>query len=514
MKDLKQIILITESQIKSDPYNPIHHIALAKAYLEEGDEERARKVVAVKRRLPSKDPKVHLEWGRLCEELGMAHQARESYEQVIALDPNHQDVHFRLALLYHEKGAWERTLKHLQKTVSLAPQHTEAKEMLASLYEEMGFKGSAIAVHEKRRERDSGFPAFPFDLSQKEVHLFLDLFKGRELGYATYHLNKAGWVSHSFEKNVLGFDELYKHLKGEETYGIYPLRGDRTLKLTCVHVALPWRKVVENIKNEGFLTLLEQKVHQYARKIFEKSKEMDIPAYLEDAGERDRRVWFFFEEFIPAELTERFLNAILDKSPAPPSETTLALLTGVKGRGIGQEEHPIMLPLGVNPRTGKRCFFINEYGDPYEDQLLWMKKIRLMKRGEVQNLCLGIEKRRHWWGQTDLDPLKKLIKGCPVIDEICRKAQSGRMLRHEEKIVIFFTLGFLKDQFQSLHRVLEPCPDYRPKKVERLASRLKSNPISCPKIRELLPETTAYLPCNCSFVIREGGYPSPLLHLR
>jgi len=46
-----------------------------------------------------------------------------------------------------------------------------------------------------------------------------------------------------------------------------------------------------------------------------------------------------------------------------------------------------------------------------------------------------------------------------------------------------------------------------------MALRLKSNPISCPKIRELLPETTAYLPCNCSFMIPAGSYPSPLLHI-
>lgn len=104
MKFSERIIEV-ELNTKSDPFNPLHHIALAKAYLEEGDEERARKVVAIKRRLPSKDPSIHFEWGKLCEELGMACQARESYEQAIALDPKNSDYHFRLAYLYHEKGA-------------------------------------------------------------------------------------------------------------------------------------------------------------------------------------------------------------------------------------------------------------------------------------------------------------------------------------------------------------------------------------------------------------------------
>ena len=172
-----------------------------------------------------------------------------------------------------------------------------------------------------------------------------------------------------------------------------------------------------------------------------------------------------------------------------------------------------MLPLGFNRRTGRRCFFIDDDGDPYQDQILQVKKIRPISRAGIQTSITSSEKRRYEWIRTDLDPLKRLEKSCPVIEEIVRKARSGRMLRHEEKMVVFFTLRFLDDNLNSLHLVLEPCPDYRPKKVARMASRLKSNPISCPKIRELLPETTAYLPCNCSFAIREGSYPSPLLHV-
>jgi hypothetical protein len=80
-------------------------------------------------------------------------------------------------------------------------------------------------------------------------------------------------------------------------------------------------------------------------------------------------------------------------------------------------------------------------------------------------------------------------------------------------LVVFFTLGFLEEGKKILHDVLESCPDYRPNKVNRTISKLRGNPISCPKIRELMPETTAYLPCNCSFEVPKGGYPSPLLHI-
>jgi hypothetical protein len=506
-------IIEAESNIKIDPFNPVHHIALAKAYLDEGDEERARKVIAIKRRLPSKDPSIHFEWGNLCEELGMSRQARESYEQAIALDSKNPDYHFKVALLYHEKGVLERTLKHLQKTISLSPNHAEAKHLLASLYEEMGLKGSAIAVLGQAKKASEVSQTISSVPSEEDVNIILDLFKGKEFGYATYHLSSTGIIKPSFVKGVLGSNEIQVHVRGEETYGVYPLRANRTLKFASVHVAIPLRKLMENTKNEGFLALLEQKAHQYSLEIVEKSREYGIPAYLEDSGEKDRRVWFFFEEFIPVELAERFLNTVLDKLLSPPSDITVALSLGLRGKGIGYEDHPVMLPLGFNRKTGRQCFFINEDGEPYEDQLLQIKKIRLISRGEIQSFIKSSERRKYRWGLMDFDPLKRLEKGCPVIEELIRKARSGRMLKHEEKVVIFFTLGFLKDNFRSLHRVLEPCPDYRPKKVDRLTSRLKSNPISCPKIRELLPETTAYLPCNCSFTVPEGGYPSPLLHI-
>ncbi|MGB9629340.1 MAG: hypothetical protein ACPL6D_11825, partial [Thermodesulfobacteriota bacterium] len=109
--------------------------------------------------------------------------------------------------------------------------------------------------------------------------------------------------------------------------------------------------------------------------------------------------------------------------------------------------------------------------------------------------------------------LKKLERDCPVIADIIWKARTGRNLEFNEKLVIFFTIGFLMEGEKILHEVLEPCPDYRPNKIKRMFQRLKGRPISCPKIRRIMPERTAYLRCNCSFEIPEGSYPSPLLHV-
>ncbi len=491
----------------------MHHIALAKAYLEEGDEEKARRIIAIKRRLPAKDPTVHFEWGKLCEELGMSQQARESYEQAIALNPGNSEFHFQIAILLYERGAWERAMKHLQKTLSLNPQNEVAKKMLASLYEEIGFGGSAKVLQGVQKKREYAPPIHPIELTKEEASLILDLFKGREVGYARYHFVDAGNLAHSYMNGTMGFNEILKHVKGEETYGVYPLRSDRALKFSVIRVRVPWRRIVGNIKDSGFLAISEDNVHQYAREIVEKVRETGLSAYLEKPGVHERRIWFFFEEFIPMELSERCLNSLIDRAKAPGVDIAVSLILGFRGSGVGWQDHPVMLPLGVNKRAGKRCFFIDEAGEEHENQLLFIEKIRVNPRSEIQSFLKSGGGQTHRDHKFSHEVLLRLERECPVVEEVVKKARSGRNLRNEEKRVLYFTLGFLNDGTKLLHDVLEDCPDYRPNRVDRMVLNLGGNPISCPKIRELLPETTAYLPCNCSFKVPDGSYPSPLLHI-
>lgn len=508
----KEIIEL-ESQIKADPYNPMIHIALAKAYLEEGDEERARKIIVTKRRLPSKDPSVHFKWGKLCEELGMARQAIESYEQAIALNPNNAEYHFRIGLLYYEKGAWERTLKHFHKTLSLSSDYEEAKKILSSLYEELGFKVIASNLKGEPKEFISSSKTYTFSIRQEDLFMVLYLFQGREKGYAKYRIGERGNFIHSFVDEVLGIEQLINHIKGEECLGVYPLRSDRTLRFCVIRIGIPWRRLLANIKNSGFLKILEDNIQHYANEIRTKAKQSGIASYLEKPGEQERRIWFFFEEFIPYDLAERFLNSILDYVRSPNLDLSVNLLLGIKGAGIGLEDAPIMLPLGKNLRTGERCFFIDEDENPYEDQIGFLKKVRKIGSDEVKGFIKGKSQIRTYLSSLSMESLKTLEKKCSVLEDIIRKARSGRNLQDEEKKVIFFTIGFLREGEKMIHDILEACPDYRPKRVDKMINKLGLNPISCPKIRQLMPERTAYLDCNCLFEIHEGEYPTPVLHV-
>ena len=107
---------------------------------------------------------------------------------------------------------------------------------------------------------------------------------------------------------------------------------------------------------------------------------------------------------------------------------------------------------------------------------------------------------------------ESLIRRCATLKELVRRSSAGRNLRREEKLVLFYTVGLLDGEGKDLHELLHACPDYDFEKVSRQAARMKSNPVSCVKIRELIPEISSSV-IRFMFDLRGGKYPSPLLHI-
>lgn len=253
----------------------------------------------------------------------------------------------------------------------------------------------------------------PFQLTEEDVSTLADLFRGKEFGFARYQVDGKGNLVPVYVNRLPGADELAAHLNGKIVLGIYPLRSDKTLKFSVVRIRIPHRRLLANAKNEGFLALSEDHIHHYAKGLFDTMKGYGMPVYLENFGGRGRRVWFFFEEFIPVERIEHFLNHCMDLTPAPGVDLSIDLLLGFKGAGIGLADDPIPLPLGIDPLTGKRCFYIDGEGKPYEDQLLFIRKIRTIDQGQVQSF-LKMGRTPKPWTPSSLSLLKKLESQCPA----------------------------------------------------------------------------------------------------
>lgn len=492
------------------------YLEMAKKLIAEGDEDRARGIIIAHRQDPCDNPELHFEWGLLCEEISAFNPACKSYEEAVKLDPRNSKYLYQLARLYADAGRHEKALSYATQAVKQDGNHSPARSLLAELLEAMGHKGSAQAVRKQESAESSPLRYFPPSISKADLDTFMRLFSGRELVYAIQQLaqntGRPQWIYHD---GPVTPEVVEQHIEGGATLGGLALRSDNAVKYAAIHIRIYDRALLQYLKTPSALVQLEEMAEQQAQRVVALCAEQGISAYLEDPGLRDRRVWFFFDRFLHFLLIRRFLNRIMESVPLLDSRLVVEPILPTQPVGIGWQEQAIFLPLGIDLRTGRRSLFKDADGLPFPEQLKFIRKIRELDETNVRAAFRRNEIRfsRADAGISGTKDVKELLDHCPVITELIKKAESGRKLNSNEKLIIFHSLGLSAKTRISVHNILYACPDYDYKKVEQILARLKPHPISCIKIRALIPDITASLNCFCTFDLRGGRYPSPFLHI-
>ncbi|MDQ7838004.1 MAG: CRISPR-associated primase-polymerase type A1 [Thermodesulfobacteriota bacterium] len=489
------------------------YLTLAKKLLAEGDEDRARDIILAHRRGAGNDPEAHFQWGLLCEEISVFNPACQSYEEALRLSPRNSKYLFQLAHLYADAGRNEKAMRYAEQAVKHDPGHTEARRLLADLLEALGQAGSAGVVRGSEREEKAPLRYFPPSVGQADLDTFLHLFSGREMGYATQALEDVtGGVRWAYQDGPITPQVVEKHILGEITLGGLPLRSDNTVKYAAIHIRPYQRAVFQYLKSPSILIQLEEAAQEQARRLVSACATQGIPAYIADSGQRSRRVWFFFARFFHLLLVKRFLARITEAVPVSDSRLAVESFLATRPVGIGWQEQAVLLPLGVDRRTEKRNLFIDGDGAAFPEQLKFIRKIREIDEPLLRNAFKN-PRIRFGGGVSGPEGLKGMQNKCPVLVELINKAQSGRKLSSDEKLILFYTLGLSAKTKPYIHDILDPCPDYNYQKVVRILQQLKPHPISCLKIRSLVPHITASVNCDCVFDLRGGRYPSPFLHI-
>jgi tetratricopeptide (TPR) repeat protein len=515
---IASVCMNVESDMNSTRAHPTDlyiRIEQAEYYLESGDEGKARDMVVKGRNIPCDDPSIHARWAHLCEELGMAGQARESYERALKMCPGDSETLYRLARLLHDTGHYEQSIHYLKKAIKANPAHTEARQLLSTDYQALGLSGQADALHPQGQKHPEPIRYFPPSIGKENTREFLSLFSGREDGHALQVMNpETGDVSFEFQNAPLNHNLIAAHIEGAVTLAAYPLRTDKTVKHAAIETRLRKRALEANLKNRGYLTYLNEKALHHCLTLRRIAGTFGIPAYMDYCGDHRYRLWFFFREFIHFLKVKDFLSRLLAQVPEPDSNLLVELLMATRPIGIGWIEQAVLLPFGMNRATLKRCLFLDDDGQPYGEQLTFLSKIREISSRDTAKAFRRSGKTVSGAEENSLsESVTLLVRSCAVLDELVRRAQKGRILSSEEKVILFYTIGLVSEDGADLHSLLETCPDYNYQKVNRQVARLRKNPISCLKIRVLVPEITACVVCNCSFDLRGGRYPSPLLHL-
>jgi len=508
---------MVDKVMKLDTGSMTDSLERARALLEEGQEEQARKLILTCRRQPCGDPDVHFQWGLLCERIEAFQQARESYESAVRLSPCNPEYLYHTGALYYDAGNYEKAQRYLAKVLQRDPDHAEGRRLLSEILTTMGHHGAARVLNGGHKgQQVSPLRYFPQTLGDADLETFLHLFAGRETGYAIQEIDQATGVPRwEYHEGIMSADLVKSHIMGEVSLGGLPLRSDNTARYAAIHARPAQHALFRYLKNPSILLELEEQAQEIACRIASFCSNQGIPAYLEDSGDRGRRVWLFFPRFYHFLLIKRFLTRVLETVTVSDSRLCIEPLAATRPVGIGWQERIIPLPLGMELQTGKRRLFIDSHGEPFPEQLKQMKKIRCIDEVSLRGM-LRSQRSQHVLGQgrgKRCDPLAPLWKGCPVLAEIKTRAQSGRKLAVDERLILFYTIGVSHRTRHLIHEVCEPCPDYDYQKYERMLNQLKPHPISCLKIRHLVPEITSSVNCSCVFDLRGGRYPSPFLHL-
>lgn len=509
-----------------------------------------------------RDSDLHVAWADLLEELGMVEEVILELNLAIRDDPERLELYPRLAEVFVDQGLLHRAVKVWNALIRKEPLEPRWYEGLGEALKEQREFEKARDVYQTALEKttDPRFSALLRDLGflqgqdrphaeaqepeallpqKHQLVTFTSLFSGREGVYARQWVSPTGESGYSPVEEPLTLKVAENHILGNYTVGVYPVRLDNTVNFVAFDFDAAKFAVKKAITREKAWKALVAKVHSAAGKLMDLAASHDVPVYIEDSGFKGRHVWIFLESPIPAGVAKKFGDTLVSLLPAIPAEVTVEVFPkqgSVRRGGLG---NLIKLPLGVHKRTGKRGIFVEPNGQPVPDQLGLLENVSRAGRKSLYALIQRFhehpaaprpapaagehepepsESREPVLPSPpeeydlDRDPqFQALMLKCPTLQAIVEKVNRTSTLSSDETQVLIHTLGHMDQGPQAMNDLFRRCVNTDPALF--LKSKLRGNPMSCPKIRARVPEISSAVPCNCTFDLSVNLYPTPLIHV-
>jgi len=114
-------------------------------------EDLAEKTASIQQQPPEADEMFDV----ACEiEMSSPQQAREVYQRLLEMDPDHVDAHVNLGRLLHEDGAPATAEQHYRRALEIDPEHDTAAFNLGVALEDLGRFRDAIEAYQRALELD------------------------------------------------------------------------------------------------------------------------------------------------------------------------------------------------------------------------------------------------------------------------------------------------------------------------------------------------------------------------
>jgi len=513
------------------PPNILSLIALVHLAREFDESAYARELLRQTEKFQHNYPEISFQTAELFFEFGMNIQAMKNYAQAIEYDPSMEKAKERIKTLQEGEENLYQVIEKTKMVLHHNPRYQEGYRKLAECYMKLGLYGFAEKAHQKALEieEDTESDAFrmsesiesladqkDFDYSKIDQEAFLQLFRGRKNAHARQWVDDVGKWGFMHVDRSLKVKDIYRHLMGETTLGVYPVTEQETVHFIVFDVDAAKRSILE--ASADALDEFRKMAHEDILRIKTICENMGLFLYIEDSGYKGRHGWLFFADELPASWAVHLGNEIMKKAGGPSPQMVWELFPMGKSE---RHRSIIKIPLGINKKSNRHCLFLADNGDPVEDQAILLLSIEKSDIKKVKHIAddpghtekEGISYDKQ--GDILAPPgIETMVNRCKMLKHLIEKARDTNYLNHHERICILYTLSFAGEPgCKFLHQVISYCINYDYHYTQRQIERRKESPISCAKIMENFPELAETLSCDCKFKLPPRSYPSPVLYL-
>ena len=313
------------------PENLLSLLALVELSLESGETALARQWLKEAQQFPHRHPLAAFRLGELLSGLGLKNQAMREYARALDLDPDLEAAKERIRMLQEEEANIHGAIEKIQLVLHQNPHYREGYQKLAEYYGRLGLYGFAQKAHHKAMALDDDLESWPsgdavpaqedfssqgdFNYQAVDLELFHSLFAGRREAHAKQWADERGRWGFVRVERPLKTKDIYKHLAGDITLGVYLVTAKDTVRYIVFDVDIPKRAFLKAPPHT--LAEMQHQAHQDVVRLKHAAEQLGLALYLEDSGYKGRHGWLFFSEEVPATLALRLGQDLMHLAGGP-----------------------------------------------------------------------------------------------------------------------------------------------------------------------------------------------------
>lgn len=256
------------------------------------------------------------------------------------------------------------------------------------------------------------------------------------------------------------------------------------------------------------------------------SKELEVCGLsniIEFSGNKGYHVWVFFDQEIEALLVRKLAFAILKKIGKPEIGINREIFPNKDYLSYDEESCLIKLPLGFHVISKKPCFFIDQKGNTYSNQIKTLNNIKKITYQEFTQALHILETEEKLFVQekrielnidmSKFPKVQKILNGCGVLNYVIKKAEETGYINHKERMLLLSTLGHVKNEGQVfIHEIMKKCFNYDKNLTNSYLNKIAEKPIGCKRIKETYQEITCFHNCSCIIYNSDWSYQTPIAY--